>query len=135
MQTWVFGFEGVVMQPGCSSIRLGYAYPCEARILLRMRFLIVLLGWVALPAFAGVADFCGPEASGLPGEIQIAWIKWLVTALCVFVGVGALLEREWAQSCAFFSIVAVAHLFPVFTAGMVMLGIPVLFVIGVMLEE
>lgn len=122
------------MRTGCSSIPSGYACPCEARILLRMRFLIVLLGLVALPAFAGVADFWGTEASGIPGEIQIAWIKWLVTALCAVLGVGALWERLWVQSCAFFSIVALAHLFPVFTAGMVMIGVPVLFVIGAMLE-
>src|SRR5574343_1070064 len=119
------------MRTGCSSIPSGYAYPCEARILLRMRFLIVLLGWVALHAFAGVADFWGPEASGLPGEIQIAWIKWLVTGLCAVLGVGALWERLWVQSCGFFSIVALAHLFPVFTAGVVLLVLPVLFVIGV----
>ena len=99
----------------------------------RMRYLIALLLFVCLPVVAGVESLWGVEevGSGVDGQIQIAWIKRLVTGLCAFLGVGALWERFYLQAFAFFSLVAIAHLFPLLMAGIVMLGVPLVIVGGV----
>lgn len=105
-------------------------------MLAHMRYVLALVWCVCLPAWAGVAEFWGPSDAGAPldGATHVAWIKWLVTVVCLYLSCEVFVRPIFSREACLragvcLSVVALAWAFPLLVAALVMLGVPILLVV------